>query len=85
MLKQLKPLYLFLIFFLSAHSVSAQLEAHDIEGEGWAKGDFIEFGINSKGVYELETLIDLQIFTTIENLMEMKFLGLLQIHLLTVG
>jgi gliding motility-associated-like protein len=51
MLKQLKPLYLFLIFFLSAHSVSAQLEAHDIEGEGWAKGDFIEFGINSKGVY----------------------------------
>ena len=55
MLNKTKTLYLVLIFLLSAFSMSAQLEAHEIDGEGWAKGDFIEFGINSKGVYGAQT------------------------------
>ena len=33
----------------------AQLETHLISGEGWAKGDYVEIGINAKGVYGAST------------------------------
>ncbi len=55
MLNSTKSLCFLLLCFLIGHSLYAQLEAHEIDGEGWAKGDFIEFGINSKGVYGART------------------------------
>lgn len=48
--------FLLLTFFLSANLCFAQLEAHEIDGEGWAKGDFVEIGINAKGVYGAQTV-----------------------------
>ena len=43
------------LFLLAIHSTYAQLEAHLIDGEGWAKGDLVEIGINSLGVYGANT------------------------------
>lgn len=43
------------LFFLTFSQVQAQLEAHLIDGDGWAKGDFIEIGINEKGVFGAKT------------------------------
>lgn len=42
---------LILIFILSVSFSFAQLEVHEIDGEGWAKGNLVEIGINAKGVY----------------------------------
>lgn len=39
------------IFCLSINLTFAQLEAYEIDGEGWAKGNLVEIGINAKGVY----------------------------------
>ncbi|GAA4890863.1 hypothetical protein GCM10023311_13940 [Flaviramulus aquimarinus] len=44
-----------LFFILSVNITSAQLEAYEIDGEGWAKGNLVEIGINSKGVYGATT------------------------------
>ncbi|WP_047549501.1 T9SS type B sorting domain-containing protein [Psychroserpens sp. Hel_I_66] len=55
MLNNLKFPGLLIIFFLSFNCINAQLEAFELDGEGWAKGDFIEFAINSKGVYGART------------------------------
>lgn len=50
--------------FKTIHSISfllfsvfsfSQLETQLIGGEGWAKGNFVEIGINSKGVYGAQT------------------------------
>lgn len=38
-------------FFFCTQIISAQLEAYEIDGEGWAKGNLVEIGINSSGVY----------------------------------
>lgn len=55
MTKIIKPcIYLFFILF-SIQEMNAQLETHLIAGEAWAKGDFVEIGINAKGVYGAET------------------------------
>ncbi|MDO5980792.1 T9SS type B sorting domain-containing protein [Flavivirga spongiicola] len=44
--------YLFAFFYISmVLTAKAQLKAHLIDGEGWIKGNYIEIGINSKGVY----------------------------------
>lgn len=45
---------LFIILFYSLSS-NAQLNSFLIDGEGWAKGNYIEFGINEKGVYGAST------------------------------
>lgn len=44
-------LYLFLTLLFSVSFCFAQLEVHHIDGEGWAKGNLVEIGINAKGVY----------------------------------
>jgi len=40
-------LLLTFIFIFSLNLSFAQLEVYEIDGEGWAKGNLIEFGINS--------------------------------------
>jgi gliding motility-associated-like protein len=40
-----------LYFFLLSIQSFAQLESHLINGEGWLKGDFLEIGVNAKGVF----------------------------------
>lgn len=50
--KKLLPIVLFII---SMHQINAQLEVYFVAGEAWAKGDFVEIGINSKGVYGAQT------------------------------
>lgn len=40
-----------IVFLLTTLYVQAQLEAHHIDNDGWAKGEFVEIGINEKGVY----------------------------------
>ena len=42
---------LLLFSFLYAINTNAQVEAHLIDGEGWAKGNLVEIGINQKGVF----------------------------------
>ena len=52
----LKFRYLLLLCaFCLTNSIYAQLEAHLISGEGWAKGDFVEIGINTSGVFGANT------------------------------
>lgn len=48
--------YCILFLILSVNINFAQLEAHEIDGEGWAKGNLVEIGINSAGVYGANTL-----------------------------
>lgn len=43
------------LLLISCLTCKAQLEAHLIDGEGWAKGKYIEFGINERGVYGSNT------------------------------
>jgi len=54
-MKRLSQNILLILFFLLSSFAFAQLEAHEVDGEGWAKGDFVEIGINSKGVYGAKT------------------------------
>jgi gliding motility-associated-like protein len=54
-MQKIPKYFLLLTFFLSVNFSFAQLEAHEIDGEGWAKGDFVEIGINAKGVYGAQT------------------------------
>mgnify|MGYP000005807126 CR=1 FL=1 len=49
-----KPLPLRLVYtllFISSLNLFAQLEAHLIENQGWVKGNYVEIGINEKGVF----------------------------------
>ncbi len=47
----------FCIFFglICIQDFHAQLEAHVIDGEAWAKGNYVEIGVNAKGVYGANT------------------------------
>ena len=54
MKKKLLRLSYFLLIFLSFNTF-AQLEAHLKDGEGWIKGNYIEIGINKKGVFGAKT------------------------------
>ncbi|CAL2086037.1 T9SS type B sorting domain-containing protein [Tenacibaculum sp. 190524A02b] len=45
----------FLFFFTTVYNLYSQLEAHLIENEGWAKGKYVEIGINKKGVFGSNT------------------------------
>lgn len=54
MKKKLLHLSYFLLLFLSFNTF-AQLEAHLKDGEGWIKGNYIEIGINNKGVFGANT------------------------------
>ncbi|WP_298555788.1 T9SS type B sorting domain-containing protein [uncultured Algibacter sp.] len=54
MFKYLQEFFIF-FFIISVNISSAQLEAYKIDGEGWAKGNLVEIGINSKGVYGAKT------------------------------
>ncbi|ULC59812.1 T9SS type B sorting domain-containing protein [Flaviramulus sp. BrNp1-15] len=56
MFKTLKVLLILFLVLLSFNRGYAQLEAYKIDGEGWAKGNLVEIGINSKGVYGAQTL-----------------------------
>ncbi|MGB5417869.1 T9SS type B sorting domain-containing protein [Algibacter sp.] len=47
--------FIVLVFTISYNFSFAQLEAHEIDGEGWAKGNLVEIGINAKGVYGAQT------------------------------
>lgn len=40
-----------LVSLLYVPFATAQLEAHYVNGEGWIKGNYVEIGINPKGVY----------------------------------
>jgi len=53
--KLTKKIFLLILFIISTYSINAQLEVHLISGEAWAKGDFVEIGINSRGVYGAQT------------------------------
>jgi len=55
MLNTYKSFLLFLLPLFFINTTNAQLEAHFIDDEGWAKGDFVEIGINSKGVFGAKT------------------------------
>ncbi len=50
-MKNLAQTCLFFFLFLFYLTSNAQLEVHHINGEVWAKGDLVEIGINSKGVF----------------------------------
>ncbi|SHG77676.1 T9SS type B sorting domain-containing protein [Winogradskyella jejuensis] len=50
-----KNTFLFIFLLILSFPIHAQLEAHLIDGEGWAKGDYVEIGINSKGVFGANT------------------------------
>ncbi len=51
-MKNLLPLKLiYTLLLLSSLNLLAQLEAHLIENQGWAKGNYVEIGINEKGVF----------------------------------
>ncbi len=50
-LKMLKKKTLFFILLLTSNFAFAQLESHLIEGEGWIKGNYVEIGVNNKGVF----------------------------------
>ncbi|WP_142784415.1 T9SS type B sorting domain-containing protein [Changchengzhania lutea] len=52
----IKSYLFFFLFFISVQYGFAQLEAHLISNEGWVKGNLVEIGINSKGVYGANTL-----------------------------
>ncbi|MEE4000877.1 T9SS type B sorting domain-containing protein [Tenacibaculum sp. FZY0031] len=54
MKKKLLSLSYFFLLFISFKTF-AQLEAHLKEGEGWIKGNYVEIGINSKGVFGANT------------------------------
>lgn len=47
--------FLFLFFVITINICQAQLEAYKIADEGWARGNLVEIGINSKGVYGAKT------------------------------
>ncbi|MCX7551407.1 T9SS type B sorting domain-containing protein [Xanthomarina sp. F2636L] len=52
----LKLCFLAILSCLTFNQVQAQLEAHLIDGDGWAKGNYIEIGINEKGVFGAKTI-----------------------------
>ena len=51
----MQRILLVLVFIISTNFIFAQLEVHEIDGEGWAKGNLVEIGINAKGVYGANT------------------------------
>ncbi len=51
-IKKTIVLSILLIYCLTC---KAQLDSYLIDGEGWAKGNYIEFGINERGVYGAST------------------------------
>lgn len=55
MLSKIRAVITVSIYFFIINSLHAQLEAHLIDNEGWAKGNYVEIGINSKGVYGANT------------------------------
>jgi gliding motility-associated-like protein len=46
-----KKLLLLFFYLLAIFHSKAQQETHLIDSEAWAKGNFVEFGINSKGTF----------------------------------
>jgi len=50
-MKNITQISLLLFSFFYCITTNAQLEAFHITGEAWAKGDLVEIGLNSKGVF----------------------------------
>ncbi len=50
-MKNVTQIGLLLFLFFYCININAQLEAFHIDGEGWAKGNLVEIGVNSKGVF----------------------------------